>query len=103
MLQMLGHRFFSCLRLHYLKKINTNFNSLPHRDAFANRAKPGQAALNSYKSCLIRVYSVCLWKYDMSRDMWFQTMWHFDMCSHRRACTASFFSLETPNDVQSVA
>ena len=28
---------------------------------FANRADPDQAAL---ESCLIRVYSVCLWKYD---------------------------------------
>ena len=29
-------------------------------------ADPDQAALVSYKSCLIRVYSVCLWKYDIS-------------------------------------
>ena len=32
-------------------------------NAFANTADPDQAAL---KSCLIRVYSVCLWKYDIS-------------------------------------
>ena len=30
-------------------------------NTFANRADPDQAAL--VKSCLIRVYSVCLWKY----------------------------------------
>ena len=25
----------------------------------------------------------------MSRDMWFSTMWHFDKCRLRRACVAS--------------
>ena len=41
-------------------------------DTFAKREDPDQAALiraasrsgSSYKSCLIRVYSVCLYKYD---------------------------------------
>ena len=28
--------------------------------------------------------------YDMSRDMWFPTIWYFDMCGLRRACAASF-------------
>ena len=27
---------------------------------------------------------------NMSRDMWFPTMWHFDMCRLRRACAPSF-------------
>ena len=40
---------------------------------------------------------------EMSRDMWFPTMWHFDKCWLRRACTASFWNWETPNDVRSVA
>ena len=35
--------------------------------------------------------------------MWFPTMWHFDMNRLRRACAASFFSLETTNAVRSVA
>ena len=26
----------------------------------------------------------------MSHDMWFPTMWHFDKCRLRQACTASF-------------
>ena len=43
----------------YLK--GPEVNHLPHRDSFfntfANRADPAD------KSCLIRVYSVCLWKY----------------------------------------
>ena len=30
----------------------------------------------------------CMW--NMSRDMWFPTMWYFDMCKLRRACEASF-------------
>ena len=29
-------------------------------------------------------------KYNLSRDMWFPTMWHFDKCRLRRACAASF-------------
>ena len=29
-------------------------------------------------------------KWHMSCDMWFPTMWHFDKCRLRRACTASF-------------
>ena len=43
------------------------YNPLPHIapfNAIANRADPDQAAL--VKSCLIRVYSVCLWKYEIS-------------------------------------
>ena len=35
-------------------------------NAFANRSDPDQAALVRAKSCLIRVYSVCLWKCDIS-------------------------------------
>ena len=31
------------------------------------------------------------------------TMWHSDINRLRRACVAAFLSLETPNDVQSVA
>ena len=30
-------------------------------------------------------------------------MWHFDKCRLRRACAASFLSLELQTDVQSVA
>ena len=26
----------------------------------------------------------------MSRDMWFPTMWHFDKCRLKRACAVSF-------------
>ena len=26
----------------------------------------------------------------ISRNMWFPTIWHFDMCSLKRACAASF-------------
>ena len=35
-------------------------------NTFANKADPDQAALVifSCKNCLIRVYSICLWKYD---------------------------------------
>ena len=29
-------------------------------------------------------------RYDLSRDMWFPTIWHFDKCRLRRACAASF-------------
>ena len=28
-------------------------------------------------------------EFHLSRDMWFPTMWHFDMCSLRRACAVS--------------
>ena len=39
----------------------------------------------------------------LSHDMWFPAMWHFDKRRLRRACAAFFFSLESPNDVPSVA
>ena len=39
----------------------------------------------------------------LSQSMRFPTVWHFDMCRLGRASAASFFSLETPNGVQSVA
>ena len=47
----------------------SSFNTLTlyliemHFNVFANRADPDQAA---HKSCLIRIYSVCLSKYDIS-------------------------------------
>ena len=30
--------------------------------------------------------------YNMSRGIWFPTMWHFDKCRLRRACAASFWA-----------
>ena len=43
------------------------FNPLPHRDAFERFCKQSRPRSgNSCKSCLIWVYSVCLWKYDLS-------------------------------------
>ena len=39
----------------------------------------------------------------MGRGMRFPAMWHFDMCRLRQASAASFWSLETPNGIQSVA
>ena len=51
---------------------------------------------------LLWLVLVC-WSCKMSRDMRFPTMWHFDKFRHRQVCTAFFLSLETPNDVQSVA
>ena len=33
--------------------------------------------------------SIKFWP-NMSCDMWFPTMWHFDKCRLRRACSASF-------------
>ena len=47
--------------------ISNNINPLPHRDTFScfsKQSKPRSGS--SCKSCLIRVYSVCLWKYDIS-------------------------------------
>ena len=47
---------YTCMFKDYKYVIETPFN------AFANRADPRSDS--SYKSCLNRVYSVCLWKYD---------------------------------------
>ena len=46
----------TCMFKDYKYVIEKPFN------AFANRADPRSDS--SYKSCLNRVYSVCLWKYD---------------------------------------
>ena len=35
---------------------------------------------------------------NLSSDMWFLAMWHYDECRLRGACAASLLSLETPND-----
>ena len=45
--------------------LNCCINPLPHRDTFwyfCKQSRPRSGS--SYKSCLIRVFSVCLWKYD---------------------------------------
>ena len=39
----------------------------------------------------------------MSRDMWFPTMWNFDKKKTQTSLFSPFLNLETPNDVQSVA
>ena len=43
------------------------FNPIPYKDAFyclCKQSRPWSGS--SCKSCIIRVYSVCLWKYDIS-------------------------------------
>ena len=65
-----------------------SFGHLPEKDNFGS---------NSNNMDAITDHS------NMSRDMRFPTMWHFDKCILRRACAASFLSLETPNNVRPVA
>ena len=46
--------------------------------------------LHSYQYPHILEWLPNQWQTHMSRDMWFQTMWHFDKCRLRQACAASF-------------
>ena len=47
--------------------------------------RPAYASKQSFTACALI--------YDMSHDMWFPTMWHFDKCRLGLACTASFYKL----------
>ena len=45
--------------------------------------------IKPYKGASAVNVNECILSY-MSGDMWFPTMWHFDMCRLRRASAASF-------------
>ena len=47
--------------------------------------------------------TVLLENEEMSRDIWFPTMWHFDKCKTQTSLGSLLLRLETPNGVQSVA
>ena len=46
--------------------------------------------LRAYLKWAFFIRKIIKYTYNMSRDMWFPTMLHFDKCKLRRACGASF-------------